>query len=359
MDANNIGIFLSELRKKENLMQKDIANLCSVSVQAVSKWERGESIPDIQLLEKLSILYKISINELINGERAETYVDIEKRTNYITMTTAILVFFSYLLNFVKIPIVQDFYTGEIILKGYQVIFEGTSGFYIYISWIQFLILFSHLILQIFIINKVVKKTEKLNLYIQRSAIVVILVSIIGLLGGIYFIFPHFIITSAMIVTLYLTGFKFDTKGVFKKFDIKGVFKKFDKTKRKAPRHLKLTSYLLLLLNTGLAAMVLNYVIPDIQRNYLYHKYDFTNEQVDFYIGFTALYILVNLYLLIKMNINDQKRVFNRIGIINIIQPLVLIILKAYTSFGTSIYLYTGGIVLISSLLLYGNLKEQV
>ena len=57
----SIGSFLQKLRKEDNLTQKDIAMLCNVTTQAVSKWERGDSIPDIEILEKLSILYLLSI----------------------------------------------------------------------------------------------------------------------------------------------------------------------------------------------------------------------------------------------------------------------------------------------------------
>jgi len=71
MDGQKLSVFLLKLRKENNLSQKDISKLCNVTVQAVSKWERGESVPDIALLEKLSSFYKLSINELINGETKE------------------------------------------------------------------------------------------------------------------------------------------------------------------------------------------------------------------------------------------------------------------------------------------------
>lgn len=45
----NIGSTISELRKKANMTQSEVAEQLGVSFQAVSKWERDESLPDITL----------------------------------------------------------------------------------------------------------------------------------------------------------------------------------------------------------------------------------------------------------------------------------------------------------------------
>ena len=66
--------FNSSLRKEKNLMQQDVAELFNVSPQAVSKWGKGDSIPDVEILEKMSSFYQVSIEELLNGERKE-YID--------------------------------------------------------------------------------------------------------------------------------------------------------------------------------------------------------------------------------------------------------------------------------------------
>jgi len=49
-----------------------VAQLLNVSPQAVSKWERGESLPDIQTLIFISKLYSVSIDEILAGERNTT-----------------------------------------------------------------------------------------------------------------------------------------------------------------------------------------------------------------------------------------------------------------------------------------------
>ncbi|MCM1131806.1 MAG: helix-turn-helix domain-containing protein [Roseburia sp.] len=68
MNRIKMGEFLTELRKEKDLSQTDLAEIIGVTFQAVSKWERGEAIPDISILEKLSSFYSVSIDEIIKGE---------------------------------------------------------------------------------------------------------------------------------------------------------------------------------------------------------------------------------------------------------------------------------------------------
>ena len=56
---------LYNLRKQRGLSQEEIANHLSVSRQTVSKWEVGESTPDMEKLVALSDLFEISLDELI------------------------------------------------------------------------------------------------------------------------------------------------------------------------------------------------------------------------------------------------------------------------------------------------------
>ena len=50
------------------MTQADLAKKLNISPQAVSKWETGESIPDIEMLELLADLYGLTLDELIRGE---------------------------------------------------------------------------------------------------------------------------------------------------------------------------------------------------------------------------------------------------------------------------------------------------
>ena len=68
MDQERFGKFIKEIRKKNNLTQKEFANKYNVTYQAVSKWENGKNIPDISLIKKISEDFNISMEELYNGE---------------------------------------------------------------------------------------------------------------------------------------------------------------------------------------------------------------------------------------------------------------------------------------------------
>ena len=69
MNQDKIGKFIYELRKEKNLSQYQLADIIPISRQAVSKWERGKTIPDHQTLLRLSEIFDVSINELLTGER--------------------------------------------------------------------------------------------------------------------------------------------------------------------------------------------------------------------------------------------------------------------------------------------------
>jgi len=67
MDQEKIGRFIQERRKSKNMTQQDLAIKMGVSINAVSKWERGLSFPDVSLYKSLCKELDISIEELING----------------------------------------------------------------------------------------------------------------------------------------------------------------------------------------------------------------------------------------------------------------------------------------------------
>lgn len=71
MDAKIVGAFISGLRKKKNLTQKALAEELNVSDKAISKWETGKCYPDIEMIEKLSSFFGVSINEILCGRIVE------------------------------------------------------------------------------------------------------------------------------------------------------------------------------------------------------------------------------------------------------------------------------------------------
>lgn len=65
MNTNVISRYLQLLRKSHNLTQDELAKKLDISRQAVSKWETGTTIPDLDVLLKISKLYGITINEIL------------------------------------------------------------------------------------------------------------------------------------------------------------------------------------------------------------------------------------------------------------------------------------------------------
>ena len=69
-------IYLSEqlraLRRARDLTQEEVASALHVSPQSVSKWERGESYPDIELLPALANFYETSVDALIGMDRVRS-----------------------------------------------------------------------------------------------------------------------------------------------------------------------------------------------------------------------------------------------------------------------------------------------
>ena len=57
-----------KLRKSLSLTQDEFGAMLSVSRQAVSKWELGQSMPDIEILRKIKQLFNVSYDELIDND---------------------------------------------------------------------------------------------------------------------------------------------------------------------------------------------------------------------------------------------------------------------------------------------------
>lgn len=66
---------LKLLRKENDLTQEELADKLNVSRQAITKWECGEGIPDIVNLKQISLLFNISIDELI---KEDMHINVEK-----------------------------------------------------------------------------------------------------------------------------------------------------------------------------------------------------------------------------------------------------------------------------------------
>ena len=69
MNQEKIGKFILKLRKENKLTQKEFADRLNVTAQAVSKWENGRGIPDIENLQKISQEFNVNIDSILQGEQ--------------------------------------------------------------------------------------------------------------------------------------------------------------------------------------------------------------------------------------------------------------------------------------------------
>lgn len=65
MNMDIIARHLQFLRKSHNYTQEEIAKKLDISRQEVSKWETGTAVPDLEVLLKISRLYDITINDIL------------------------------------------------------------------------------------------------------------------------------------------------------------------------------------------------------------------------------------------------------------------------------------------------------
>ena len=127
MDQVKIGKFLSDERKAKGYTQKQLSELLGISDKTISKWECGNGFPEASLLLPLCNELKITVNELLTGERIsqqnykkkaeENMVNMirekEENKQKILLTTMIGVIST--ITFVTLLLVVCFYTDVIIL----------------------------------------------------------------------------------------------------------------------------------------------------------------------------------------------------------------------------------------------------
>lgn len=68
MDNKKIGKLIADLRKQKGMTQQELGDKIGVGFRAVSKWERGLTLPDIGNINELSKILGITSDELLKGE---------------------------------------------------------------------------------------------------------------------------------------------------------------------------------------------------------------------------------------------------------------------------------------------------
>lgn len=87
MDLIKIGKFIADCRKDKKITQEELAEKLYITDRAVSKWERGLSLPDADKMLDLCEILDINVNELLIGEKIDMK-DNEKKTEELLLELA-------------------------------------------------------------------------------------------------------------------------------------------------------------------------------------------------------------------------------------------------------------------------------
>ena len=85
MDAEKLGKFIVELRRETGMTQAELAQKLQVTDKAVSRWERGVGLPDINTIEPLAEALGVGILEIMKAERiGENRLDMAEAANVVS-----------------------------------------------------------------------------------------------------------------------------------------------------------------------------------------------------------------------------------------------------------------------------------
>lgn len=103
---------ITHLRQSRKMTQIDLAEKLNYSDKAVSKWERGESIPDITVLKAIADLFEVSVDYLLDEQHAqimptvhETPVSVTRNHTVVTLLSELIVCFLATVCFVVIDMI--------------------------------------------------------------------------------------------------------------------------------------------------------------------------------------------------------------------------------------------------------------
>lgn len=110
---------ITSLRKEMMLTQLELAEKLNYSDKAVSKWERGESIPDVVVLCELAQLFGVTLDYLVEEEHSNNRVaktTVEKSNKgFITAMSTVLAFMIMLVTFIVVSYVLPDFPAWILL----------------------------------------------------------------------------------------------------------------------------------------------------------------------------------------------------------------------------------------------------
>lgn len=172
MDYEKIGKFILLLRKEQWLTQSQLAEKLDVTNKAISKWERGLGAPDISLLRNLSSILKVSINEILIGEKLESIT--KEQSDEILVESIFLYQEKGIKKTISISLIIfmfTFFVASLVIFNVSMIL---SRFYLYVVFSILGCLFISLLFSIKLLNS--KQTKKILILIACIIYTVSLIS---------------------------------------------------------------------------------------------------------------------------------------------------------------------------------------
>lgn len=124
MESGNIGDFLAQLRNKKKLKQTEVANYIGTTDKTISKWEHGNNLPDTAYLAKLSEIYDVEIEEILNA-RINTKRRLQIKRN--KLINKIIMYSSFVLIPIFIILLIFFCIEYKSYKVYQVLSKSENN----------------------------------------------------------------------------------------------------------------------------------------------------------------------------------------------------------------------------------------
>ncbi len=119
MDRYKFGEFIYQKRKKKGLTQEEMGRLLGVTNKAISKWEVGETFPDVTMLKPLADLLEVTVDELLSQKELE--VEEKKIIKHNTLLLVLVIVLASLelftiIGFVGYNLYQKNHEEEIIVN---------------------------------------------------------------------------------------------------------------------------------------------------------------------------------------------------------------------------------------------------
>ena len=147
MNQEKIGLFIKELREEKKLTQDELAKKVHRGRDAISKWERGKNLPDMETLLTLSKIFDVSMNEILAGEKnAKINVTLElydnqyslkKKLRRITFTMLFILFLGISCSLVYFFIAQHKFIHTYTVTGNTDDFEIMNGLFVKTNYKQY------------------------------------------------------------------------------------------------------------------------------------------------------------------------------------------------------------------------------